>query len=72
MYIMIMIYDIIDKIDPTFSQWVWLPLCLRFHGGMMAFLQLMGLKPNTSAYSNSSLSARCALNFALYISCETD
>ena len=54
-----------DMIDLTFSQWVWLPLCPRFHGGTVAFAQMMGLKPNNKANSNSSLCARCALNFAL-------
>ena len=31
----------------------------------MAFVQLMGLKPNISPNSNSSVCARCALIFAM-------
>ena len=56
-----------NVIDLTFSPWVWLPLCLCFHGGVVGFAQLMGLKLNTSANSMPSLCARSALNFALQI-----
>ena len=56
--------DMVD-LTLTFSQWVWLPLCLRFYGGSLAIIQLMGLKPDNRANSNSLLCARCALNFAL-------
>ena len=35
-------------IDLTFSQSVWLPLRLRFHRGVVALVQLMGLMPNIS------------------------
>ena len=38
---------IVNWYDWSNSQWVWLPLCLRFHGGVVSFrdMQLMGLVP---------------------------